>query len=206
MFATGESVPHEIAVDSDAVYWVALGTTAGQGQVVRVDKAPPHTRTALEASLVQALGVAVDAAHVYTTYAAGNGHTFVHKIPKAGGPPDVVYDYDAGNGAFVAFALQGSAFAIATQTPYDGGTVCLGNIASKSCMLLASMVGPVRAMALDAGTIYWSQNQTGRCSGAKAERSRPSSRRATPVRTRPASPLSRSTPTTCSGPTTSTAP
>src|SRR6185312_9475416 len=63
-FAQGESVPHEIAVDTDAVYWVDLGEAAGQGQVVRVDKAPPHTRTILEDSDAQVLGMAVDAAHV----------------------------------------------------------------------------------------------------------------------------------------------
>ncbi|APR82696.1 Putative serine/threonine-protein kinase pknH [Minicystis rosea] len=161
VFATGESVPHEIAVDANAVYWVDIGTAVGQGQVVRVDKAPPHTRTILEGSLVQALGMAVDAAHVYTTYAAGNGYTVVHQLPKGGGPPNVVYNYSGGNGAFAAFALQGATFAIATAAPFEGGTVCLGDTASKSCTQLASNLGPVRAVALDAGTIYWSTNQTG---------------------------------------------
>ena len=160
-FAQGESVPHEIAVDTDAVYWVDLGEAAGQGQVVRVDKAPPHTRTILEDSVDQVLGMAVDAAHVYTTHSAGQGHTYVFQIPKGGGAPSPVYDDSSGFGVFVAFALQGGAFALSTTQASAGGMVCLGNVASQSCMLLAAMQGPVRAVAIDAGTVYWSRNGTG---------------------------------------------
>lgn len=160
-FAQGESVPHEIAVDMDAVYWVDLGMAAGQGQVVRVDKAPPHTRMILESAIGQAFGIAVDAAHVYTTHSNGQGHTFLEQIPKAGGAPSVIYDVSIGSGVFLGFALQGGAFALSTTKPSDGGTVCLGNVASQSCMPLAAMQGAVRAVAIDAGTVYWSRNETG---------------------------------------------
>jgi hypothetical protein len=94
-FATSNPGVYELALDATHVYWVVDGTFGKQGEVWRADRATGASEV-LAVVPERVYSLTLDAAHVYfvqTIAAIDTGGGSVLRVPKQGGPIEIIADH-----------------------------------------------------------------------------------------------------------------
>lgn len=139
-----------VVADDVAVYF----TTAGDGNVIRYDKAQ-KTSTAIASGESAPHGIAVDGANVYF----GTHDGFVKKVPKGGGAPVVVA---SGQGFVEGLAVDDQSLYWTSAGGGDAdGSIQRCAIAGGPVTTLAAGQAKPFAVAVDETTVFWVNSATG---------------------------------------------
>jgi hypothetical protein len=162
--AAGQDWPVAIAVDNDHVFWVAQGTVAGTGRIVRI----PKTGGVLEELASQQsapCGLALNASSIFwrtNCNEAVPGPGALMRAPKSGGAAGQLVastdgsKYLAADDAYVYWTFAGYN---KDQSTGQVLKVSIGNPAGP--IVLASNQNHPRGLALDSTRVYWANAGSG---------------------------------------------
>jgi hypothetical protein len=153
ILASGQEEPAAIAIDATSVYWANVGSSAGMGSIMKVDKGGGTPVTLADKQNVPGGAIALDAASIYwinmgTPPSFTDGSVWTVTKDKSTVPVEIA----AGQAAPYGIAVQGSALYWTTVDQVM--MIDKGNPAAKPVALATTQRRPREVVALGTA-IYW---------------------------------------------------